>query len=346
MQKRVGVVGANGYSGRELCGLLARHPHAHLVTLASRQYAGRTVAEVLPRLAKSSGVENLNFAMPSVSALLDSEVEIAFLALPHGLAAEFALPLLEAGIKVIDLSADFRLKSVDTYQKFYGKEHPTPHLLSEAVYGLPEFKWNRERLRAARLVACPGCYPTSILLPLIPLFLSGGLQPKDLCIASASGISGAGRRPEISLLFGECDESFRAYGMPQHRHVSEIEEQLSYAAQQEISVSFVPHLIPVRRGIHTTIFAVPQEGMDVIQVRQIWGETYAESPFVRINDALPDIKNVSMTNFCDLATCSDLRNGKLLIFSAIDNLLKGAAGQAIQCFNLMNGFIETEGLLS
>ena len=345
-QKRVGIVGANGYSGRELCGLLARHSYANLVVLASRQYAGKTVAEVLPRLAKVSRVENLSFVTPSISALLDSGVEIAFLALPHGLAAEFALPLLEAGIKVIDLSADFRLKNVDTYQKFYGKEHPAPHLLSEAVYGLPEFEWNRERLRSARLVACPGCYPTSILLPLIPLFLNGVLQPTDLCIASASGISGAGRRPEVSLLFGECDESFRAYGIPQHRHVPEIEEQLSYAVHRDVSVSFVPHLIPAYRGIHTTIFGVPQENVDAIQVRQIWEKTYSKSPFVRINDVLPDIKNVSMTNFCDLATCSDLRNGKLLIFSAIDNLVKGAAGQAIQCFNLMNGFIETEGLLS
>ncbi len=336
-------MGANGYSGEELCALLARHSHVNMMTLASRQHAGKRMCEVFPRFAKNSKFSNLRFVSPSVATMIDAGVEIVFLALPHGLAAEFAQPLLNAGIRVIDLSADFRLPDAALYQEFYGSEHPAAHLLSEAVYGLPE--WYRERIASARLVACPGCYPTSILLPLIPLFLDKLLLP-ELYISSVSGISGAGRKPEIPLLFGECDESFRAYGVPKHRHLAEIEQHLACSAGEDISLSFVPHLIPAHRGMHTTIFAMPKEGVDAVRIRRKWEEAYGGSVFVRISDALPDIKNVSRTNFCDLAVRLDERNGKLLLFSAIDNLVKGASGQAVQCFNLMSGFIETEGLLS
>lgn len=342
--KRVGIVGANGYSGRELCTLLAHHSGANIVALCSRQHAGETLSQVLPRFAKRSQFANLYFSTPSVSNLLNAGVETVFLALPHGIAAEFVVPLLDVGVRVIDLSADFRLLHAEMYEESYGKKHPAPHLLTEAVYGLPE--WRGDVIRSARLVACPGCYPTSILLPLTPLFAENLLTTDALCISSASGISGAGRQPEISLLFGECDESFRAYGIPQHRHLAEIEQGIFFSAGEEISISFVPHLIPAHRGIHTTIFATPREGVGVAQVQQIWREKYHKSPFVRISDTLPDIKNVNMTNFCDLAVRLDERGEKLLLFSVIDNLVKGAAGQAIQCFNIMNGFAEAEGLLS
>jgi N-acetyl-gamma-glutamyl-phosphate reductase len=337
----VAVVGANGYSGEELCRILAGHPGVSLHAVTSRQWAGRPVAEVLPRLAGHPGIAGLEFSAPDIAVLRGAEV--VFLALPHGLAAEFAVPLVDAGKRVVDLSADFRLRSAERFREFYGEEHGAPGLLGQAAYGIPELRG--EEVAGARLVASAGCYPTSILLPLVPLMRQHLLLPASIVIASASGVSGAGRKVDATLLFGECNESLRSYGLPKHRHLSEIEQELAEAAGVDVTITFVPHLAPMTRGIHTTIFAEPAGGAGAEDIAGCLRDFYAEAPFVRVGEALPDTKNVSGTNFCDLAVRFDVRTGRVILLSVIDNLVKGAAGQAVQNFNLMSGFPETEGLI-
>lgn len=339
----VAIVGANGYSGEELCAILARHSSVRVVAVTSRQHAGKKVAEVLPRLAGRGEFSELEFSEPSVPALLASGAEFYFLALPHGLASGFAAPLFEARRRVVDLSADFRLRDAATYREFYGESHGAEHLLPHAVYGLPEI--HREEIRNARLVASAGCYPTSVLLPLVPLLKGGLIEPDDISVSSASGVSGAGRKAETSLLYGECNESLRAYGLPKHRHLSEIEQELSLAAGMPVITTFVPHLAPMTRGIHTTIFARLASGVTAETILPALDSAYAAEPFVRVSANLPDTKNVNGTNFCDISARYDARANRLILLSAEDNLVKGAAGQAVQNFNLMAGLGETEGLL-
>ncbi|MEO8204741.1 MAG: N-acetyl-gamma-glutamyl-phosphate reductase [Chthoniobacterales bacterium] len=344
MQKwKIGIVGASGYSGEELCSILSRHPQVEVVCLTSRQHAGKSLAEVLPRFVKRGGFGNLKFVEPLMEALLASKADVFFLALPHGKAAEFAAPLLEAGKRVIDISADFRVHDAGVYEEFYGEKHPAPHLLTQSVYGLPEIY--RENLSKTKLVASPGCYPTSILLPLMPLLKAGLVEPDSIVVSSMSGVSGAGRKAEIPLLFVECNESARAYGTPKHRHLSEIEQELSAAAQQRIVISFTPHLIPLNRGIHSTINIRPAAGVAAGKIVEALQAAYAKEPFVRVGKELPDIKNVTGTNFCDIAVRHDERTGRVILFSAIDNLIKGASGQAVQSMNLIAGFEETTALL-
>lgn len=340
---KVAIVGANGYSGEELCGILARHPHVDVVAVTSRQHAGRRVGEVMPRFAGPGPLAGLVFQDPEMKLLAGTGADFFFLALPHGLASEFAGPLFEAGRRVIDLSADFRLRDAATYREFYGEAHGAEHLLIEAVYGLPEL--HREAIRNARLVASAGCYPTSILLPLVPLLRAGLIEAGDIVVSSASGVSGAGRKAEAVLLYGECNESFRAYGLPKHRHLSEIEQELSLAAGSRVAITFVPHLAPMTRGIHTTIFARPAAGRSVADALPALEAAYADEPFVRVSGQLPDTKNVSGTNFCDLSVRVDERTGRVILLAAEDNLGKGAAGQAVQNFNIMAGLEETLGLL-
>jgi N-acetyl-gamma-glutamyl-phosphate reductase len=338
---KVAIVGANGYSGEELCALLCRHPGVEIVAVSSRTHAGRPVGDVLPRLSGQPAIAGLIFCDSKIDVLLASNAEFFFLALPHGLASEFALPLVKAGRRVIDLSADFRLRDASVYEEFYGEPHPAAETLGEAVYGIPEL--HREAIAKAKLVASAGCYPTSILLPLVPLLRAKLIEPEGIAVASASGVSGAGRKAETNLLYSECNESLRAYGLPKHRHLSEIEQELSAAAGREIIITFVPHLAPMTRGIHTTIFARPAAGdVDAAGALRM---AYANEPFVRFRDALPDTKNVNGTNFCDIAVRYDARAKRLILLSAEDNLVKGAAGQAVQNFNLMAGFDETTALL-
>lgn len=340
---KVAIIGASGYVGEELCGILAGHPHAEIAGLASRQYAGRTVAEVMPRLAGRGALSSLRIAEAAFAAVKDCGAEFFFLALPHGLAAEFAVPLLNAGKRVIDLSADFRLREADIFQEFYGEKHPAAELLGEAVYGLPEL--HREAIRKAKLVASAGCYPTSILLPLVPLLKSGVIETRGISVASASGVSGAGRKAEAAYLYAECNESLRAYGLPKHRHLSEIEQELSLAAEKKVVITFVPHLAPMTRGIHTTIFASLSAKSKPGDILPALEKAYAGEPFVRVSSALPDTRNVQGTNFCDISARYDERAERLILLSAEDNLVKGAAGQAVQNFNLMAGFPETAALL-
>jgi N-acetyl-gamma-glutamyl-phosphate reductase len=340
---KVAIVGASGYSGEELLVLLSRHPQVEIVAVTSRQSAGQTVAEVFPRMA-GSRLAGMKFIEPSVGALAQSGATTVFLALPHGLAAEFAAPLRSAGVQVVDLSADFRLKSPAVFAEFYGETHPAPDLLAESVYALPEICGDAA-LAGAGLLACPGCYPTSILVPLVPLLRRKLIEPDSIVINSLSGVSGAGRKADVPLLFAECNESLRAYGAPKHRHLSEIEQELAAAAGAPVTVSFTPHLVPVTRGMISTIVARPAGGAGARQVEESWAADYADRPFVRRVPHLPDSKHVMNTNFVDVAVREDSRTGRLLIFSALDNLTKGAAGQAVQAFNVSQGWDEGTGLL-
>ena len=289
-------------------------------------------------------MSELTFIEPDPDAIAATGAQAAFLALPHGVAAEIARALLERGLRVIDLSADFRLRDAAVYEEFYGHAHPAPDLLNEAVYGLPEIR--AEEIRAARLIASPGCYPTSILLPLLPLLREKLIDPATIVANSMSGVSGAGRKADLTLLFCECNESARAYGVPKHRHLSEIEQELSLAAGETVVISFIPHLIPVNAGIATTTTAKLREGVAPEAVGAALEKAYAAKPFVRLlgKGGCADTKNVTRTNFIDIGWQYDPRTGRVLLMSAEDNVGKGAGGQAVQSFNLMFGLSETDGL--
>jgi N-acetyl-gamma-glutamyl-phosphate reductase len=346
----VAIVGASGYSGEELVRLLLRHPQAELVAVTSRQYVGQTVAQVFPKYASEPRAKELRFSEPKAE-LLAKMAEVVFLALPHGVAAEYAAPLLSLGCQVIDLSADFRLKDPAVYKEFYGHEHLAPDLPAKAVYGLPEVY--RAEIKQASLIASPGCYPTSILLPLWPLLKGQLVRSAGIIADSLSGVSGAGRKAEVDYLFTECNESVRPYGIPKHRHLSEIEEQLSVAAGERVLAQFSPHLVPINRGILTTLYLAPtralaEGGLGAWEERiaQCYQAAYGAEPFVRLleGNALPDTKNVSGTNVIEIAWRIDPRTGRLIVMSALDNLTKGAGGQAVQSMNILCGFPETAGL--
>ena len=350
--KKVAIVGASGYSGEELVKLLLHHPHAELTAVTSRQYARQTVAQIFPKFANHPKAKAIKFSEPDAESLA-KQADIVFLALPHGVAAEFAVPLLKAGCTVIDLSADFRLKSAEVYKDFYAHDHPAPELLAKSVYGLPEIY--REQIKTASLIASPGCYPTSVLLPTIPLLKAGLIKPNGIIADSMSGVSGAGRKAELDYLFVECNESVRPYGVPKHRHLSEIEEQLSVAAKTPVVIQFTPHLIPVNRGILTTLYLAPEKHFSNAaemfaltgQITECYQKAYGHEPFVRLLEGktLPDTKNVIGTNVIEIAWRLDPRTGRLIVMSAEDNLVKGASGQAVQSMNILCGFPETAGLL-
>jgi N-acetyl-gamma-glutamyl-phosphate reductase len=341
---KVAVVGASGYTGEELVRLLFAHPRVDLVAATSRQWAGKSVAEVFPRLVHHKAAATLKFS-DSDAKQIAHDASVVFLALPRGLAAEFARPLLATGARVVDLSADFRIKDADVYKDFYGHDHPASDLLGQSVYGLPEIY--RDKIRGAQLVACPGCYPTSILVPLRPLVRRKAIGRKTIVVTSMSGVTGAGRKAETDYLFSECNESVRPYGVPKHRHLSEIEQELSLLADEEVMIQFTPHLVPINRGIVTTIYADIAGNVVKLDPAVVFSGAYGDEPFVRLlGDArLPDTKNVASTNFIDIAWKVDQRTNRIVLMSAIDNLIKGASGQAVQCMNLMLGLPETVGLI-
>jgi len=342
---KTAIVGASGYTGMELVRILLNHPGVELVAATSRQEVGRSLGAVFPRFAGVAGAELL-FIEPEPDAIVATGADAAFLALPHGVAAEIARALLERGVRVIDLSADFRLRDAEVYHEFYDHAHPAPDLLAEAVYGLPEVRAGE--IREARLVASPGCYPTSILLPLLPLLREKLIDPATIIANSMSGVSGAGRKADLTLLFCECNESARAYGIPKHRHLSEIEQELGIAAGEKVTVSFIPHLIPVNSGICTTTTATLRAGVEAEEIGRALEVAYAGMPFVRLRGrgVCADTKHVTGTNFVDIGWQYDPRTNRVLLMSAEDNLGKGAGGQAVQSFNLMFGLDETAGLQS
>jgi N-acetyl-gamma-glutamyl-phosphate reductase len=352
MKPKVAIVGASGYSGEEIVRLILRHPLVELAAVTSRQYAGQTLAAIFPKFAGYETARTLCFSEPKVDVLART-AQIVFLALPHGVAAEYAKPLTEMGCTVIDLSADFRLKSAAVYKDFYGHDHPAPELLAKSVYGLPEVY--RQQIKTASLIASPGCYPTSILLPSIPLLRAKLIESTGIIADSLSGVSGAGRKAEIDYLFAECNESMRPYGLPKHRHLSEIEQELGNAAGTPVVMQFTPHLIPVNRGILTTLYLTPTKPVASAddaaalagQVAQCYQAACKGEPFVHLlsGKALPDTKNVVGTNSIEIAWRVDPRTGRLIVLSAIDNITKGASGQAVQSMNIHCGFPEATGLL-
>jgi N-acetyl-gamma-glutamyl-phosphate reductase len=342
--EKIAVVGASGYSGEELIRLLLRHPAAELVAVTSRQLAGQTLDAVFPRFA-GQRYAKLAFIGSETAEIVHSGARVVFLALPHGVAAEYAKPLVAAGLRVIDLSADFRIKDPAIYEEYYGEKPHAPELAASSVYGLPEIY--REQILGATLVASPGCYPTSVIVPLYPLMKRRLIRPESIVINSLSGVSGAGRNAKVELLYVECNESVRAYGVPKHRHLAEIEQELSAAYGEKVVVSFTPHLIPVNRGIFTTIHASLADGIKPGDISKAMHAHYDSEPFIRLlgETGGPDTKNVTFTNFVDVAWRHDPRTGRLILLSAEDNLVKGASGQAIQSLNLLCGWPETTGLL-
>lgn len=336
---RASIIGATGYTGVELVRLLARHPQVELVALTSQSYAGRSLGEVYPHLTAALEDVILSADMEAAVAAAD----YVFLAMPHGQAAAPAALALAAGKRVIDLSADFRLPA-ETYATWYGREAPALELLGQAVYGLTELYG--PEVAGARLVANPGCYPTSALLALAPAIRAGLVDTGSMIIDAKSGVSGSGRQPALGSLFCEADEGLHPYGVATHRHTPEIEEQLSRLAGTGVVVSFTPHLVPMTRGILATIYTQLNPGVGEDDVRQAYTGFYRDKPFVRLLPAgtWPHTKWVYGSNYCLLGLTVDQRTNRLVLAAAIDNLVKGASGQAVQNFNLMAGFPETTGL--
>ena len=339
---KVGIVGASGYAGETLVKLLLGHPRAELAAVTSRTHAGRALAQVIPAVR---GLDRgIVFAASDAAALAAGDIPLFFLALPHGAAAEYARVLVGAGKRVIDLSADFRVADLATYERYYGKHH-APELLAAARYVLPELadaSWKG----SARIAAAPGCYPTSILIPLAPLLRDGVVSRAHIVANSFSGVSGAGRRLEEAYLFVERAESAKAYGLVKHRHLSEIEEQLALHSGAATVIQFNPHLAPMRYGIATTITVPAAPGATVESLYASWRGAYAKAPFVQVLPAgeTPDTASVVGTNRVDISAVHDPRTGNFILTSALDNIVKGAAGQAVQIMNLWCGFAETAGL--
>lgn len=333
---KVGIVGGTGYTGVELLRLLAPHPKVELVTITSRGDAGTPVTEMFPSLR---GFINLAFEDPARARL--SECDLVFFATPNGIAMQQAPALLDAGVRIIDLAADFRLRDVGEWEKWYGMSHTAPRWVGQAVYGLPE--WNRDQIKKARLVANPGCYPTAVQLGFLPLLRSGLVDTDTLIADAKSGISGAGRKAETHILFSEAADNFRAYGVSGHRHLPEICQGLSQFSGGEVGLTFVPHLTPMIRGIHATLYARIRDETDF---QALFDAAYADEPFVDVMPpgSHPDTRSVRSANVCRLAIHRPQGQRTLVVLSVIDNLVKGAAGQAVQNMNLMFGLDETLGL--
>jgi N-acetyl-gamma-glutamyl-phosphate reductase len=341
-QTKVGLVGVTGYTGMELMRLLQTHDHFELVRVTSRAEAGKKLHDIYPfMLGMDNG--NLTITEPDADDLAQA-CDLVFLAVPHRTAMEIAAVLLEKGLKVVDLSADFRLRDKDEYEHWYACDHTQCELLDKAVYGLPELY--AEKVATAQLVANPGCYPTSAILGLYPALEEGFILKSGIVIDSKSGSTGAGRKANVGTLFCEVSDSFKAYGLTTHRHTPEIEQELSLIAEDDITVSFNTHLLPINRGILSTIYTTLSEDMTLDDVHAIYEEAYRKHPWVRVlpTGKLPETKYVRGTMFCDIGLVIDKRTNRLIIVSAIDNLCRGASGQALANANIMCGLDITEGL--
>ncbi len=333
---RVGIVGGTGYTGVELLRLLSAHPEVELAAITSRAEAGRRVDELFPNLR---GHSDLSFSEPDAGVL--AGCDLVFYATPHNVAMNMVPELLETGTRIIDLSADFRLRDARLWSQWYGEPHACPELLRSAVYGLPEA--NRSDIATAALVACPGCYPTAVQLGFMPLLGGGVIDPETLIANAASGVSGAGRQAHIDNLVSEASDNFKAYAVDGHRHLPEIEQGLSEVAGESIQVTFVPHLLPMIRGIHATLYAKLRKPVDV---QGLYEDYYRNETFVDVLPAgdWPQTRSVRGANVCRLALAQPQGRDTLVIMSVIDNLVKGASGQAVQVMNIMFGFDESAGL--
>jgi N-acetyl-gamma-glutamyl-phosphate reductase len=337
-QIRIGVLGASGYTGAELLRLLSRHPAADIRLLSAERSAGKSIGAVFPHLA---GLD-----LPRLIHIDDADwsaLDLVYCALPHGTAQQVVAGLPRQ-LKIVDLSADFRLMDPTLYAEWYGHEHHAPALQREAVYGLTEI--DREAIRGTRLCANPGCYPTAALLPLVPLLAAGLIEPEDIIIDAKSGVSGAGRAVKEASLFAEVSEGIHAYGIAGHRHAPEIEQGLGQAAGRPITVTFTPHLVPMNRGILATTYVKLAPGESAEELRRALAERYAEEPFVTVlpTGTAPATRHVRGSNLCLVGVVADRVKGRAILVSAIDNLVKGAAGQAVQNMNVMMGLAETLGL--
>lgn len=333
---KIGIVGGTGYTGVELLRLLATHPHAQLQCITSRGEAGQPVSDLFPSLR---GYVDLPFSDPAGADLAGCDV--VFFATPNGIAMQQTPALLEAGVRVIDLAADFRIKDVAEWEKWYGMKHACPHLIEEAVYGLPEV--NRDQIRTARLVANPGCYPTAVQLGFMPLLEAGAVDPATLIADAKSGVSGAGRKAETHILFAEAGDNFKAYGVAGHRHLPEIRQGLTAMQGSAVGLTFVPHLTPLIRGIHATLYARLNKEVDL---QQLFVQRYAGERFVDVLPAgsHPETRSVRGANQCRIAVHRPQGGDTVVVLSVIDNLVKGAAGQAVQNMNIMFGLPEATGL--
>jgi N-acetyl-gamma-glutamyl-phosphate reductase len=331
----VGLVGVTGYTGIELARLLARHEGMELVRATSRSEAGKSLSELFPSLA-GFPIGDVVVSVPDVADLAEA-CELVFLAVPHGTAMDMAAELVARGVKVVDLSADFRIKDAGTYADWYGLEHRHPELLPEAVFGLPEF--NAKAVRGARLVANPGCYPTSVILGLSPALREGIVETDGIVVDSKSGTTGAGRKASVGSLFCEVADSFKAYNLGKHRHTPEIEQELSGVAGAEMTVSFNTHLLPISRGILSTSYARLKKSLSLDEVHLLYSKAYEKAPWVRVLPLgkLPETRFVRGTMFCDIGLVVDPRTQRLIVVSAIDNLCRGASGQALANANVMLG---------
>jgi N-acetyl-gamma-glutamyl-phosphate reductase len=334
---KVGIIGGTGYTGVELLRLLAQHPQVELKVITSRGEAGKPVADMFPNLR---GYISLAFSEPDAMAL--AACDVVFSATPNGIAMTHARALLAAGVKLIDLAADFRLKDLVLWEKWYGMPHACPELLAEAVYGLPEV--NRAQIKKARLIANPGCYPTAVQLGFLPLVEQGLTDLQHLIADAKSGVSGAGRKAEVHTLFSEAADNFKAYGVAGHRHLPEIRQGLESAAGKMVGLTFVPHLTPMIRGIHATLYArVADKSVDL---QKLYEQRYASEPFVDVlpPGSHPETRSVRAANMCRIAVHRPQGGDTVVILAVIDNLVKGAAGQAVQNMNLMFGLPEATGL--
>ena len=333
---RVAVQGATGYTALELLRILLRHPQAELTVATSRSETG-LLSEVHPSLTGRSDVRMSQLSAEEIA----EQADVCFCCLPHVASMESIPHLLTAGLKVVDLSADYRLRDPGVYEQWYGHVHTDPTRLGTTIYGLPELY--REQIPSQQLVANPGCYTSTSILALAPLLKAGMIEPKGIIIDAKSGVSGAGRTPKLGTLYSECNESLSAYGVGNHRHTPEIEQVLSDVSNSKVEVLFTPHLIPMDRGILATIYATPTHPVTTADVTSVLREHYAREPFVRVVEHLPRTKDVAHTNYCDIT--ARVVRGRILIFAVLDNLIKGAAGVAVQNFNLMCGFDESTGLV-
>ena len=341
---KVAIVGVTGYTGQELVRLLLQHENVEIESAVSHSHNGKTLTTVYPGLSKTNDLICEDADLEKLAA----EVDVIFLALPHGNAASRVNEKVLAQCKIIDLGGDFRLKDVSTYEQWYKLKHASPQLLSDAVYGLPEL--NRKAIATANLIANPGCYATCSILTLAPLIHSKLIDNHSIIIDAKSGVSGAGRSADLSVHFNECNESFKAYQVATHRHTPEIEQALSVFTDKPFALSFTPHLVPMNRGILVTVYASLLKEVTAEEIFGVYRSFYANEPFIRLFDAQngdykhPETRFVKGTNFCDMSVSVDARTRRIICIGAIDNLVKGAAGQAIQNMNLLFGLPETTGL--
>jgi N-acetyl-gamma-glutamyl-phosphate reductase len=339
MKTRVGIIGATGYTGVELLRLLLHHPEVEVTALTSQKYAGVPIDQVFPSLMKHLQLKCEELAVDQIS----KKTDFIFTAVPHKTAMEIVPLFCRQGKRVVDLSADFRFKDAGVYERWYQK-HTSADLLPESVYGLPEL--HRDKIRNAKIVGNPGCYPTGALIGLIPLVEKGMVSLENIVIDSKSGVSGAGRDVVLESLFCEVNEGVKAYKIFEHRHLPEIEQELSEMTQKKVAVTFVPHLIPIDRGILTTIYLILTKKWKTEEVLNAFQEHYQKEPFIRIysKGKLPNTKDVRGSNYCDIGVKVNEADGRTVIITAIDNLVKGASGEAVQNMNIMLGFPETMGL--